>query len=127
MVRNLIQHAGVGLRRIHASYMTDDLLAQWIEDARQEVLKHCRRRENSSVSAKRGITADDSFAIMLDDDENTIEEAYCLTIYDILRSREHDDQPIERIHAWGYILDADHNRIDHWIVDVQIQHDAELV
>ncbi len=127
MVRNLIHEAGIGLRKIHARYITDDLLAQWIEQARQEVLRHCRKKENRSVSAKRGIYAEDEFKIMLDDDKESIEEAYCLTIYDILRSREHDDRPIERIHAWGYILDADDNEIDHWIVDVQIQHDAELV
>ena len=127
MVRNLIHHAGVGLRRIHARYVTDDLLANWIEDARQEVLKHCRKKENRSVSAKRGIKAEDHFGIMLDDDEDTIDEAYCLTIYDILKCREHEGQAIEQIHAWGYIVDADDNRIDHWIVEVQIQHDAELV
>ena len=133
-MRNLIADLGNDYWQVKASYVTDELLATWIEDARQQCLKAERAEFRDLIAITDRYYAADHFRLCVFDDAGTlqvdIDEAYCLTIADILR--ESDFCEIRKITCTGEILLQDKTGelpdcgTRHWLIEITLEHDLEM-
>lgn len=133
-MRNLIGDLGDDHWQINASYVTDELLATWIENARQQCLRHWRKEHRERIAINERLYAADHFRLCVRDDADIlqvdIDEAYCLTIADILR--ESDFCEIRKITCSGEILlqdltgENEDRPTNYWRIDITLEHDLEM-